>query len=208
MRSHGQMLSWSTLIGCTTELEPPRGAGAWLRIEENSRRVERTLSDRNLQTCRDSRGIDPSGLGAWLRTEDRSPVPRTGITPLDSCPASRDRSLCLRILVASWTSTRCPSNVRLRILRPMIVLYRKTVFSAMLRWLYPEDVCHSRRLSSRIDRMLRSLTSCTCTGCASDTSSVAAPVSWASRQLEATIRSHAPTPVGRRRFSRHAAPVR
>jgi hypothetical protein len=29
----------------------------------------------------------------------------------------------------------------------MIVLYRKTVFSAMLRWLYPEDVCHSHRSS-------------------------------------------------------------
>ncbi len=37
-------------------------------------------------------------------------------------------------------------------------------------------------------------TSYTCTGCASDTSSVVAPGSWASRHLGATIRSHAPTP--------------
>ncbi len=40
-----------------------------------------------------------------------------------------------RLLLAGWTSTRCPSKVRLRILRPMIVLYRKTVFSTRLRLL-------------------------------------------------------------------------
>jgi len=36
----------------------------------------------------------------------------------------------------------------------MIALYRKTVFSTKLRLLEPEDVCHSRRPSFRIERML------------------------------------------------------
>ena len=39
----------------------------------------------------------------------------------------------------------------------MIVLYRYMVFSTMLRVLYPEDVCHSRRPNSRIEQMLRFL---------------------------------------------------
>ena len=37
--------------------------------------------------------------------------------------------------------------------RPMIVLYLKTVFSTMLRLLNPDCLCHSRRPSSRMERM-------------------------------------------------------
>ncbi len=41
--------------------------------------------------------------------------------------------------------------------RPMIVLYRKIAFSTMLRLLKPDDLCHSRRPSLRMERMFRFL---------------------------------------------------
>jgi hypothetical protein len=43
--------------------------------------------------------------------------------------------IVLRILLANCTSPRCPLKVRLRILRPMMVVYRYMVFSTRLRLL-------------------------------------------------------------------------
>ena len=87
----------------------PGDSSEWIfRMRDHLRReVERREA---FQTCLEGidRAVDSIASTVNGRLDD--------VAALDSC-----------------TSTRCPSKLRLRILRPMIVLYRKTVFSTRLR---------------------------------------------------------------------------
>ena len=58
---------------------------------------------------------------------------------------------------AEPASRRCPARLRALMCPPRMLLYLNTVFSTRLRWLYPDAVCHSRRPSLSIERMLRFL---------------------------------------------------
>ena len=63
-------------------------------VDHNTERYANNLAEVSHQPTRQwerqMRGFKSAGgLGAWLGAEDRSPVPRAGITPLCSYPASR-----------------------------------------------------------------------------------------------------------------------
>ena len=83
--------------------------------------------------------IPPFPLRKWrccMAPENRQdPRPPSWDHPtrwLSGIPSS---VIVLRVLIVSCTSTRCPAKVRLRILRPTIVLCRQTAFSTRLRLL-------------------------------------------------------------------------